>query len=66
MREWGRLEDDEDVYQTPFEELPGILDYQSDNSEFVVLDPCLLAIAEIDLRELQEGQELAELLSWRS
>ncbi len=52
MREWGRMEDDEDVYKPPFEELPGILEYKSDNSEFVVLDPRLLAIAEIDLREL--------------
>ena len=54
------MDDDEDVDQTPLEELPGILGYQWDDFDFVVLDPCISAIAEIDLRELQEAQEVAE------
>ena len=54
------MEDDEDVNQTPIEELPGILGYQWDDFGFVALDPCLSAIAEIDLRELQEAQAVAE------
>ena len=54
------MEEDDDVDQTPIEELPGILGYQWDDFDFVVLDPCLSAIAEIDLRELQEAQQLAE------
>lgn len=56
----GRIEDNEDVEQTPVEELPGILGYQWDDFDFVALDPCLSAITEIDLREIQEAQEVAE------
>jgi hypothetical protein len=54
------MEDDEDVDETPIEELPGILGYQWDDFDFVVLDPSVAAIAEIDLRAFQEAQDIAE------
>lgn len=54
------MEEDEDGDQKPVEELPGILGYQWDSDDFVVLDPCLSAIVEINLRELEEAREIAE------
>ena len=54
------MEEDDDVDKMPLEEISGILGYQWDDFDFVVLDPCLSAIAEIDLLELQEAQEIAE------
>jgi len=54
------MEDDENVDETPIEELPGILGHQWEDYDFWVLDPCLSAIAEIDMQKLQEAQETAE------
>lgn len=54
------MEDDEDVDETPIEELPGILGHQWEDYDFWVLDPCLSAIAELDMQKLQEAQETAE------
>ncbi len=54
------MEDDEDVDETPVEEMPGILGYKWDDWDFVVLDRCLSAIAKIDLQEFQEAQEVGD------
>ena len=54
------MDDDEDEDQTSLEELPGILGYKWDSYDFIVFDPCLSAIAEIDPREVEEAQEVTK------
>ena len=54
------MEEDDELNQIPVEELPGILGYQWDDFDFVVLDPCVAAIADIDLRAFQEAQDIVE------
>ena len=51
---------EDDMAQIPYEELPGILGYKWDDHDFVVLDPCVSSIAQIDLRALQEAIDIDE------